>query len=77
MNTQPFLKVLFLSFREKPLVNKLEFYNQIYDIAINTEKKIDIPQLFFEDDERKKAPIKLYYNSELINECILEILFYG
>ena len=36
-------------------------------------KKKEIPPTFFDEDESKNSPIKLFFNSELVNECILEI----
>ena len=73
MNTKHILEIKFLSFREKPLVNILKFNGQIYDVKPDKEKKLSIPQSFFDEDESKIAPIKLFFDSNLVNECILEI----
>ena len=74
MDTNYVLEIQFLSFRERPEINKLKFNGQIYDVTLDTVKKIILPKAFFEEGESKNSSIKLLKNSELVNECILEIL---
>ena len=73
MNTKYFLEIKFLSFREKPEVDMFKFNGQTYNIKPDEEKRLEIPQSFFDEDESKKGLLKLFGNSNLINECILEI----
>ena len=73
MNTKHFLEIKFLSFREKPEVDMFKFNGQTYNIKPDEEKRLEIPQSFFDEDESKKGLLKLFGNSNLINECILEI----
>ena len=74
MDSNYVLEIQFLSFREKPEINKLKFNGQIYDVTLDTVNEIVLPEAFFEEDESKNSSIKLFKNSELVNECILEIL---
>ena len=74
MASQYFLEIQFLSFREKPEINKVKFNDQIYEVILDSVKKIELPKLFFEEDESKNSSLKLLKDSELINECIVEIL---
>lgn len=74
MDSNYVIEIQFLSFREKPEINKLKFNGQIYDVTLDTVNEIVLPEAFFEEDESKNSSIKLFKNSELVNECILEIL---
>ena len=67
------IEIKFLSFREMPQVNKIKFNGNIYEVSKDMVKKINIPSKFFEEDESKNSSIKLFKDSVLVNECILEI----
>ena len=73
MDSKYILKIKFLSIRQKPQVNKILFNNVISEVTPDEVKKVEIPQSFFEENERKNSSIQLFNNSILINECILEI----
>ena len=73
MNSKHILEIKFLSFREKPEIDKLRFNSQTYKVKPEEEIKIEIPQSFFDENESKKSSIKLFFDMNLINECILEI----
>ena len=73
MSAEYVLEIKFLSFREKPEVDSFKFNGQLYKVKPDEEKKLEIPPTFFDEDESKNSPIKLFFNSELVNECILEI----
>ena len=67
------LEIKFLSLRETPQINQMKFNDNIYEVTQDTILNIEIPSTFFEEDESKNSSIKLFKNSVLINECILEI----
>ena len=73
MDSEYILEISFLSFRETTQVNQLKFNGQIYDAMKGETLKINIPPLFFDENETKTTSINLFKSNYLINECILEI----
>ena len=67
------LEITFLSFRKKPMINKIKFNEQIIDVAPDEIKNIEIPPKFFEADEAQRNSIILYKDETKINECIVNI----
>ena len=67
------LQIYLISLKEKALVNELEFNNIKRKVYNGGVEKIEIPQEFFEENETKRSSIKLFNNSNLVNECIIDI----
>ena len=70
---QPKLEIDFISFREFPTIDSYKFLSEKYEVKPNTSNIIQIPFSFFDEDETKCTSLKLYQNSILVNECIIEI----
>lgn len=73
MTSEYVLEIKYLSFREKPEVDRIKFNGIFYDVKIEAIETIVLSQAFFEEDESKNSSIKLFHDSNLVNECILEI----
>ena len=53
MISEYFLEIKYLSFREKPEVDRIKFNGIFYDVKIEAIETIVLSQAFFEEDESK------------------------
>ena len=74
MNQKYTLEITCLSFREKPIINKIKFNSKFIEVYPEHNKIIEIPSDYFKEDEAQRGSVSLYKDNVRINECIIDVL---